>query len=106
MTMIEKRLCMACQRVRETVDVSGCCVTCRALKEVLPEASLVCRNCRKSLDPKNYRIADGCPCNSPRGVNHGLVAKETCVCVECDPEQTGSTRYSIETDPRDTRAKS
>ena len=33
------------------------------------------------------------PCNSGRGVNHGLVPLKTCTCVECDPAQTGSTRY-------------
>lgn len=52
-----------------------------------------CRGCGKPLLPENYRIADGCPCNSPRGVNHGLVPTATCTCAECDPEQTGSTRY-------------
>ena len=51
-----------------------------------------CRACGKPLDPGDTRIADGCPCNSPRGVNHGIVAKETCTCVECDPAQTGSSR--------------
>lgn len=53
-----------------------------------------CRACGKTLVLENYRLADGCPCNSPRGVNHGLVPLLTCTCVECDPEQTGSTRYS------------
>ena len=43
--------------------------------------------------PENRRIADGCACNSPRGINHGLVPKNTCTCLTCDPEQTGSTRY-------------
>jgi len=52
----------------------------------------VCRGCGKTLLPENRRIADGCPCNCPRGTNHGLVAKNTCTCVECDPAQTGSTR--------------
>jgi hypothetical protein len=52
-----------------------------------------CRACGKPLLPENVRIADGCPCNSARGVNHGLVAKDTCTCTVCDPEQTGSTRY-------------
>lgn len=51
-----------------------------------------CRACGKPLLPENVSVADGCPCNSARGVNHGLVAKTTCTCVECDPEQTGSTR--------------
>lgn len=52
----------------------------------------VCRGCGAMLLPENRRIADGCPCNNPRGINHGLVPKNTCTCVECDPAQTGSTR--------------
>lgn len=52
----------------------------------------ICRGCGFMLLPENRRIADGCPCNSPRGVNHGLVAKNTCTCMICDPDQTGSTR--------------
>lgn len=55
-----------------------------------------CRDCGKPLLPENDRIADGCPCNSPRGINHGLVSKETCTCSECDPEQTGSTRRAAQ----------
>jgi transcription elongation factor Elf1 len=54
----------------------------------------LCRGCGEMLLPENRRIADGCVCNSPRGINHGLVAKNTCTCPICDPEQTGSTRYS------------
>jgi len=48
-----------------------------------------CRACGKPLDPRNTKVADGCPCNSPRGINHGLVPVLTCTCVECDPSQTG-----------------
>jgi hypothetical protein len=51
-----------------------------------------CRACGKDLTPECAWVADGCPCNSPRGVNHGLVPRRTCTCVRCDPEQTGSTR--------------
>ena len=40
----------------------------------------LCRGCGKPLLAKNYRIADGCPCNSPRGVNHGVVPTLTCTC--------------------------
>jgi len=58
-----------------------------------------CRACRSPLRPENLRIADGCPCNSPRGVNHGLVPTDTCTCPECDPAQTGSTRYSAVSGP-------
>lgn len=56
----------------------------------------LCRACGGMLLPENRRIADCCPCNSPRGVNHGLVPKNTCTCVECDPAQTGSTRISAD----------
>lgn len=52
-----------------------------------------CRGCGEGIWPENRTIADGCPCNSSRGINHGLVPKNTCTCQECDPEQTGSTRY-------------
>ena len=51
----------------------------------------LCRACGSMLLPEQRRIADGCPCNSGRGVNHGLVAKNTCTCDACDPKQTGST---------------
>lgn len=54
----------------------------------------LCRGCGKMLLPENRLISDGCPCNSPRGINHGLVAKNTCTCDICDPLQTGSTRIS------------
>lgn len=55
-----------------------------------------CRACGGMILPENRRVADGCPCNSPRGVNHGLVPKNTCTCVVCDPDQTGSTRYPVD----------
>lgn len=51
-----------------------------------------CRGCGAALLQENERVADGCACNSPRGINHGLVPRSTCTCVICDPEQTGSTR--------------
>lgn len=51
-----------------------------------------CRACGASLLPPSSGIADGCPCNAPRGVNHGLVEKYSCTCDICDPAQTGSTR--------------
>jgi len=51
-----------------------------------------CRACGAALLPENRKTADGCSCNAPRGVNHGLVAKNTCTCVECDPAETGGTR--------------
>jgi hypothetical protein len=51
-----------------------------------------CRACGKELTPECAWVADGCPCNSQRGINHGLVPRRTCTCEACDPEQTGSTR--------------
>lgn len=55
----------------------------------------LCRGCGKPLLAKNYRIADGCPCNSPRGVNHGVVPTLTCTCSACDPGNFGSTRWPV-----------
>ena len=58
-----------------------------------------CRGRNQPLLPENFPgIADGCPCNSLRGINHGLVPRETCTCPECDPLQTGSTRKPPEAD--------
>ena len=51
-----------------------------------------CRNCGKPLSITTG-IADGCPCNSPRGINHGLVPAYICTCPICDPHQTGSVRH-------------
>lgn len=52
-----------------------------------------CQGCGAALDPNYYdKLADGCPCNSMRGINHGLIPIRTCTCVICDPEQTGSVR--------------
>jgi len=56
-------------------------------------ATRVCLGCGQYLKPTNLTVADGCPCNSRRGVNHGRVPRETCTCAECDPVQTGSSRY-------------
>lgn len=63
-----------------------------AHREDCPRAGGECRGCRKPLLKANRTMADGCPCNSLRGVNHGLVPKDTCTCTVCDPEQTGSAR--------------
>jgi len=55
-----------------------------------------CRGCGRLLLPENRdSIADGCPCNSVRGVNHGLVPVRTCTCPTCDPAQTGSVRKFV-----------
>jgi hypothetical protein len=64
------------------------------------ERILGCRGCGKPLLWENIRIADGCPCNSARGINHGLVPQDTCTCLVCDPKQTGSTRYSVAVDAK------
>jgi hypothetical protein len=56
-------------------------------------ATRVCIGCGEFLKLENFRIADGCPCNTPRGINHGRVPVDTCTCTTCDPAQTGSTRY-------------
>lgn len=61
------------------------------LEEALRKAPL-CRGCGRPLDPSATNIADGCPCNSPRGINHGLVPVNVCTCGRCDPAQTGSVR--------------
>ena len=59
----------------------------------------VCRGCSKPLDKENLWMADGCPCNSERGVNHGLVPVNVCTCKECDPAQTGSHRAAAHPKP-------
>lgn len=51
-----------------------------------------CRACGAPLLPQNHWIADGCRCNSARGVNHGIVPADVCTCPECDPAQTGASR--------------
>lgn len=55
-----------------------------------------CRNCGSVLMPTNQVVADGCPCNSGRGINHGLVAATVCTCAVCDPAQTGSSRFTAD----------
>ena len=58
-----------------------------------------CRACGAPLLPESSNVADGCPCNAPRGVNHGLVSTVTCTCKECDPAQTGSSRLGSAAPP-------
>lgn len=53
----------------------------------------VCRGCGEWLKAENLNVADGCMCNSPRGINHGIVLKCVCTCDECDPESTGTSRF-------------
>ncbi len=68
---------------RETLEV--------AMTDELPKK--FCRGCHRLLLPENLTMADGCACNSPIGVNHGLVPKETCTCFICDPTISGCSRY-------------
>ena len=49
-----------------------------------------CKACGLPLG--DYCVADGCSCNSPRGVNHGSVPTYVCTCSVCDPQQTGGVR--------------
>lgn len=51
-----------------------------------------CNECKQPLLPRNFTIADGCPCNSFRGINHGIVEKDICTCDKCDPKKTGASR--------------
>lgn len=54
--------------------------------EFVPEVTIahpVCRGCNQPLKAENAWMSDGCPCNNPRGINHGLVPKEVCTCDEC-----------------------
>jgi hypothetical protein len=94
---VPEEICGLCGETSTAVARSSV-KTCSARADNAPHAwrakpSANCRACGKELLPENIRIADGCPCNSARGVNHGLVAANTCTCVICDPEQSGSTRY-------------
>jgi hypothetical protein len=75
---------------------SGLCLFEGETSVVAPRT---CRACRSLLRPENLRVADGCLCNSPRGVNHGLVPTDICTCPECDPAQTGGTRYPVISGP-------
>ena len=85
--------CQGCGRLNG-VEAGGLCLDCRQIKNrALLSQDNRCRGCGELLDWRNLRVADMCPCNSGRGINHGLVPPKTCTCVECDPQQTGSTRY-------------
>jgi hypothetical protein len=57
------------------------------------DRSEICRGCGLVLHDTNRTMADGCHCNSRRGINHGRVDKLVCTCAECDPAQTGSSRW-------------
>jgi hypothetical protein len=56
-----------------------------------PAEKVVCRGCGKPLTGTET-VCDGCDCNSPRGINHGLVPTHVCVCPVCDPDNTGAPR--------------
>lgn len=55
----------------------------------------VCRGCGTPLSGINVGVADMCPCNNPRGINHGIVPHDVCTCPVCDPGESGSSRISI-----------
>lgn len=47
-------------------------------------ANPVCRGCGKQLNLDLHAwMWDCCPCNSPRGINHGLIPVTMCSCDEC-----------------------
>jgi hypothetical protein len=48
---------------------------------------VVCRGCGKELHFDGIPRADGCPCNSPRGINHGIVPPYLCACKLCRSER-------------------
>lgn len=60
---------------------------------------ILCLGCSATLSPDNFALADGCPCNSPRGVNHGRVPVDVCTCNACDPAQSGASRRRCECPP-------
>lgn len=64
----------------------------------LPRPTAVCRACGEPLVPENSRVADGCPCNSPRGVNHGLVPAGVCACDSCLLPETSFGTIACGTD--------
>lgn len=75
------------------------CWLWRELREQAAARPADCRGCGKQLLPTNDCIADGCPCNSPQGVNHGLVPSHVCTCEICDPQQTGSAHPADDDEP-------
>lgn len=121
-TRCERRVCQGTTRVCLTVEYhpgSKLCDwyadNCELVEDVKPEPTdveseltsatplalphPVCRGCSKPLDKENLWMAEGCPCNSERGVNHGLVPVNVCTCKECDPAQTGSPRAAAHPKP-------
>jgi len=58
-----------------------------------PPLNIICRGCGKDIIV-DERVCDGCVCNNPAGVNHGLVPQWVCLCSVCDPKLTGSVRLS------------
>lgn len=68
-------------------------VEVKAVPSATDVLCVLCRGCGSVLFTANFdKVADGCPCNSERGINHGLVPKNTCTCPECDPNRTGVAR--------------
>lgn len=78
-----------------TEDADGRARLVRCVEEQLFSAWVgkQCNGCGKPLWRDNLTLADCCPCNSGRGINHGLIPKDACTCDVCDPARTGSSRW-------------
>lgn len=64
------------------------------IRIVMVQKKLTCRGCGEELDSANHVIADGCPCNSKGGLNHGLVPEYVCCCDKCFPDSNETHRYA------------
>ncbi len=97
----EPRICLSCGRPSHGDDCYRCGRPLPARALPGEPAATPCRGCGKPLGTDRWaaRLADGCPCNSPRGINHGLVDRKTCTCIECDPSESGSSRFVDERSP-------
>lgn len=62
-------------------------IVCAVAYDPMPVVYDECAGCGKPLLVMNHNVADGCPCNSPRGINHGKVPVSTCACDECEATQ-------------------
>ncbi len=71
----------------------------QAAREAVEERS-TCAECGRPLLLRNVGVADGCPCNAPRGINHGRVPRDVCTCEECDPKRSGSSRCHVDDEHR------
>lgn len=88
--------CKGCDACTEVPDRWGYCPGCRVFREAAAKEDGrlgACNGCGAFLRQENQTMADGCPCNSGRGINHGIIPALVCTCAICDPEQTGSSRF-------------